>query len=672
MILQSLVTLAEREGLVENEAYETKDIHWRINVKPDGRYISFESLLQYDLIPVKKKKPKPRGRSSLVPRPFPGARQTGTKPDAGFLHGNSSFVLELDLSKEHKYSKRELNRRRGEFSKLIQSAIDKVTDRGLRSVLDFLSSSGDFEKAKKAAAAKFDAGELFSNHLIAFCLYSDTNPFVHLRPKLIKYWNDLRAKMADKQSADQCLITGRIAPSIDKHPPLKRVPGGTPSGVALVSFNEDAFESYGLKRNKNAPVCRPAAEAYTTAINRLLDPTYLDPHNPSIRLPEQRVQLSNDTVAVFWTDTSSRIPAAIVPAVGEGEPEAIKKFGISLGLHESWSEIQGEKEEQISPEPVRRTFRAPWEGEGIKSYELKDTHAFRLLILSGTQGRAIVRAFHSSRICDTVNAVKNWFDDIRISTLKGKPALWRLINSLALRRDRANLSPNLSSRVFLSILNGKELPHEVLETAIRRCRSEPNSRQIGARLIGDQKVTPERAALIKAYLNRQRRRQASPDYISYLEVKPMLNEEERNRGYLLGRMFACVERMQELALGEVGASVTDRFFSGACATPQAVFPRLLKNEIHHYGKAREGKWAGNARWVHGIISQLAVWLVGSENGMQKDETIERFLKRTVGRPLKGFPAFLPLPEQGLFTLGYHQQRAEFFRPKQKNELNQPV
>jgi CRISPR-associated protein Csd1 len=128
---------------------------------------------------------------------------------------------------------------------------------------------------------------------------------------------------------------------------------------------------------------------------------------------------------------------------------------------------------------------------------------------------------------------------------------------------------------------------------------------------------------------------------------------------LLGRMFACVERMQELALGDIGANVTDRYFGGACATPQAVFPRLLRMEVHHFRKAREGKWGGSARWLHGQIDRLAAWLVGEANGMQEGEVIESFLRRSAGRSLVGFPAFLPLPEQGLFALGYHQQRAEF-------------
>jgi len=149
-----------------------------------------------------------------------------------------------------------------------------------------------------------------------------------------------------------------------------------------------------------------------------------------------------------------------------------------------------------------------------------------------------------------------------------------------------------------------------------------------------------------------------------------MNEEERNRGYLLGRMFACIERMQELALGEVGAGITDRYFAAACATPQTVFPRLLKTEVHHFRKAREGRAAGAARWLHRQIDGLASSLVGAGNGMQTGEGVEEFIRRTAGRSLVGFPAFMSLPEQGLFVLGYHQQRAEFYTKRDVATTNE--
>jgi CRISPR-associated protein Csd1 len=667
MILQSLANLAHREGLTENPHYEPKDIHWLIRIRPDGRFLALESLLQEPDNGKKKTRSKPRGMSSLAPRAFPGAAGSGIAIDAPFLVGNASFVCGLDVTKEQKHGARagELERRIAAFRALVAAGQAETNDAGLSAVEAFLSSAAYLEKARVVVGERAKDGELQSNHLIAFVLDTDDLP-VHLRPAVENYWSRYRSGMTAGEQRRQCLVTGAVGPTADKHPLIKPVPGGTPSGVAIVSFNAGAFESYGFSRNENAPVSRSAAEAYTTALNRLLSPARPDPRNPNEMLPEQRVLLSKDTIAVFWTEVASRVPAAIGPAIDGGDAAAAEALGIALSPDPSYAQLGTDRIVQVSTEPLRAAHAAAW--KGINPAELEDPGAFRLLVLSGGQGRPTIRAYHSSTVQDVVLAVRHWFDDIRLSTSRGRPALRWLLSTLAVRGDKERLPPNLAAEMFLAILANSPLPMAVLETAVRRCRSEADTAEDRGRTVRNQKTRPERMALIKAWLNRARRtpvvrEQLAHEGVTYEEVKPAMNDEERNKGYLLGRMFACVERMQELALGEVGATLTDRYFSAACATPQAVFPRLLRMEVHHFRKAREGKWGGSARWLHSHIDRLAEWLVGEVNGMQPSEGTEAFLRRSAGRSLRGFPAFLPLSEQGLFTLGYHQQRAEFFKKR---------
>lgn len=671
MILQSLVRLAEREGLVDNPHFETKELHWRVAATPRGEFGGLESLLQ---VPDGggRVKARPRGLLVLVPRPLPAASITGVAPDAGYLVGNASFVCAVDLSEDQKYVARtgELERRFAEFRRLVEEATNRLQDEGLVAVVSLLRNGEQMAHVRNEVLARSEAKELASNHLIGFRVVGDDAAFVHLRERVMQDWTAHRSRVAADEQPHQCLVTGLVGPAIDKHPPIKKVPGGTPSGVAIVSFNASAFESYGLSRNENAPVSRHAAEAYTAALNRLLDPRFPDPRRPGVLVPEQHVRLSDDTVAVFWTDQPSRVPTVIMPAVGAGDPDALRELGIGLPLDEIYAELgdNDEDERLPSPQPIGLVHEAPW--KGIRPEELEEPGAFRLLILSGGQGRATVRSFHTSRVRETVAAIRGWFQDIRLGTLRGRPALYRLLNSLAVRGERKNLPPNLASEVFLAILTARPLPRWVLEAAVRRCRSEPDGVEQNGKVRRGHKVLYERAALIKASLNRSRGTIAQAQGIRFQEVRPTMNDEERNRGYLLGRMFACLERMQELALGEVGASVTDRYFSAACATPQAVFPRLLKTEVHHYRKACDGQRGGTARWLHGQISCLAMWLIGEENTMRPGETLEPFLKRMAGRPVRGFPAFLPLIEQGLFTLGYHQQRAEWFKKRDVEDADQ--
>jgi CRISPR-associated protein Csd1 len=116
-------------------------------------------------------------------------------------------------------------------------------------------------------------------------------------------------------------------------------------------------------------------------------------------------------------------------------------------------------------------------------------------------------------------------------------------------------------------------------------------------------------------------------------------------GYLLGRLMAVIEKMQATALGsEINASVVDKYFGAASATPGAVFPRLLKNFRHHARKAKDGDKAAVG------------WAVRLEK--ESDRLLE---------PLQGFPSFLPLDQQGLFVLGYHHQRHSFFQSREERE-----
>jgi len=155
-----------------------------------------------------------------------------------------------------------------------------------------------------------------------------------------------------------------------------------------------------------------------------------------------------------------------------------------------------------------------------------------------------------------------------------------------------------------------------------------------------------RAALIKAVLNRRKR--YSNTYSDYREVQRDMDPNNTSPGYLLGRLMAVMERMQQAALGDINSSLVDRFFSGASATPGAVFPRLLKNLRHHARKAKdEPKSRGTARWLEAQLDEILA-------------------------PLAGFPTYLDLEQQGLFVLGYHHQRKVLWTKREDRDSNANV
>jgi CRISPR-associated protein Csd1 len=123
-----------------------------------------------------------------------------------------------------------------------------------------------------------------------------------------------------------------------------------------------------------------------------------------------------------------------------------------------------------------------------------------------------------------------------------------------------------------------------------------------------------------------------------------LNEQSKLPAYILGRLFAELEKVQQEAIGSLNASIKDRYFTSACATPKSVFPVLLRLSQHHIAKAKYGQ--NSDRRIEGLLNMLDV-----EN--------------------KPFPSHLTLDEQGVFILGYYQQRANFYI-KTKNQEAEPA
>lgn len=114
-----------------------------------------------------------------------------------------------------------------------------------------------------------------------------------------------------------------------------------------------------------------------------------------------------------------------------------------------------------------------------------------------------------------------------------------------------------------------------------------------------------------------------------------LDPDNIQPGYRLGRLFAVLERLQGDAINSPNATIVDRYFGAACATPAVVFPRLMKMAQHHASKSPRGDWF--QRQIQDVVNGL-------------DAT-------------NAFPSTLPLQQQGLFSIGYYHQRADLFTSK---------
>ena len=332
------------------------------------------------------------------------------------------------------------------------------------------------------------------------------------------------------------------------------------------------------------------------------------------------LRLSGDTLVCYWTPQS---------------PFAAQLTGLF--------EVQLER----SADEVRHLYQSIWSGRPV---ELDDPSAFYALVLSGAQGRVVARSFLELTVGEAQKNLAAHFGDIAIVRNTPKPKKNDLPPTFPLRDllaalgglGQAEVPAPLAEQFVQAALRGSQYPMTLLQRALLRQRAE-----IGRADWSDLARRDARAALIKAVLNRRRRLDST---VSYPEVTLMLDPENTQPGYLCGRLMALTERLQQAALGDVNASVVDRFFSAASATPQAVFPRLLKNARHHARKAADGD-----------RSRLAFVL---------DREIDRVVDKLGAKT--GFPSFLSLEDQGFFVLGYHHQRHALFQPREKSPAEADV
>jgi CRISPR-associated protein Csd1 len=590
MILQALYELSERERLMEDPDFEPKLVTWVVRLSPEGHLIHIERADIMRSVPR-----QPTGRA-------------GTKAPACFLVDNTKYVFGLP-TKNKTFAPEEGREKAALFRSLVAEAARETGDVAAKAVFRFLE---DLE----ANRIKVELDEKCKpNDLFAFIVSPDADQFVHERLAIKEFWRRKRCGDADQEAkGSACLVSGRPVKGNQLFPLIRGVPGkGTSTGVALVSFNKNAFTSYGWERNANAPISREAAEACSTALNRLLHRAYPLPSGRT--LPRQNVQISADTVVCYWTKRESDF-SSVFAGILEGNPEEV-----------------GEQ------------YRSVWRG---KLAEISDPTAFYALTLSGSQGRAIVRDWFESTVQAVAHNLNQHFADLEIVRNAKSPRgageppcfpLGVLLESLAANGKREEIPPAHAAAIVRAALQGIPYPLSILQRAVERQRAE-----IGRDTWTDFTRRDARAALIKAVLNRRRRSRAA---LNYEEVSSTMDPSVASQGYVLGRLLAVLERLQQEAQGEVNATVIDRYFSGASASPKSVFVRLLKNTRHHVSKIKgEGSKYGLALRLEKIV----------------DETAERFDPKH-----NGFPAYLDLEQQGLFILGYHQMRHWLWLSKEERD-----
>ena len=508
---------------------------------------------------------------------------------ANYLYDNSAYVLGYSDKDDSEKNQLYFNT----FVEKVQSILDRMPDNSdIRTLMNFYAQGREaihseveqdplWEDIKKNLSKKYS--------VFSFRIEGDLR--ILAEKKELMQTNE---GTKNDNSRGLCMVTGVQGELVDTT--TATMIQGSQATAKLVAFQVNSgYDSYGKEKCGNAPISHEAEFAYTTALNTMLR-----------RDSRNKFTVGNRTF-VFWASSNDK--------AAEQAEESL--FDL-LGYSEEKKDNPNAKIEQ-----VRKVFTAIYSGSLSTSLEDR----FYILGLAPNSARIAVVYWSETPLRDFAGKILRHFDDMEIiDTRKDrKPymGIKDILSAVTLGGKQSEATPNLPESIIKSIFLGTPYPYTLLSACIRRIRAES----------GDGNA---RIAIIKAFLNRQN--------VNDKRMEIMLDKRNTNQGYLCGRLFAVLDRIQEDANGI--SSIRERYMNAASSTPSSVFATILNLSSHHLENlSNEGKKVFYEKLKQEIIDKISS---------------------------DGFPAHLDLQDQGRFFVGYYHQRQDFFNKKEENNNDESV
>lgn len=482
--------------------------------------------------------------------------------------------------------------RHRQFKALVQQCAEVTQDPNVLAVARFLAKWNPAVDNVKLVEQKIEPSQVFT-----FCVNHpnfDTVIPADAQAGLStvqSFWS--RQLTGENSDSDQraimtCLVLGKDPRPVEERLPIsiKGIPNGQTSGTALVSANAVPFTSYGLKNSLTSPICREAGEGFGKALNYLL------------ATEDSRFILNNDVAYVFWTQNTTRFRAATYK---NDQPSKIRNVLVKA--------IKGEK--RLARLQANRFYAAA---------------------LTASGARVVVRDWIDTTLHNAIINLVNWFDAQDLVDSFGEVddqrrylSIYRLSRCLYRDPSKEDIA-RITTRLMHVAIAGGKLTHEMLVQLVKRNRAERD-------------VTRDRAALIKLILTTQ---QKTPEEnpmadMHCLNPDPQFKDPLDRAAYHCGRLLAQLEQVQSQALGrDVNATLIDRFYGAASATPGKVLGKLVEGAQPHLARIRKDR--------RGTYEAL----------QQKLEDILCNISPEAGL----FPNSLNSQQQSIFALGYYHQRAQ--------------
>ena len=584
MILKALYDYYHRSGSLAPQGMEYKEIAFLIVIDKEGNFLRLEDR-RIDSKTSSKFLVLKGIRSGVTPKPY-------------VYWDNVEYIL--NYTKLHK----ELSDEESLKEKLVKErdeAIVKAQNKHNALIEKYNSISQQFPDNEqfRAVSLFFKGNRLSEVYEDPLWKTIEKKPTVNLsfllegELSVVAEHKDLQELIADEPSGDNeaknvsiCLITGNNAGLVESTTPTG-IPGGQAT-ARLVAFQVNSgYDSYGKSKGFNASISKEAESSYTTALNKLL-----------AKDSRNKFYIGSRTF-LFWASSNNETALEV-------EDNIFALFGFKA---------EQEDDPNKGIEQVEKFFKSIFSGVTKSSTDDK----FYFLGLAPNSARIAVVYWAETPIKEFAGLLLKHFDDFEIAdTRKEKrpyKGLYNILSAVALNGKVSDIQSNLPEGVIKSMLQGLPYSYSLFSAAISRIRAE-------------QSITIARAAIIKAYLNRLNDNNK--------KITITMDKENKNQGYLCGRLFATLEYLQD----RTGAStIRSRYMCAASATPASVFATLLNLSVHHSEKLDKGAQIFFENLKAEIVSAISPG---------------------------GFPAHLDIQDQGRFMVGYYHQRQVFYTSKEKS------
>lgn len=624
-MLNLLVDYAKTHGLTVEPGFKPKTIRWAIVCDKSGRFLNIQELGNFD---VKNN----RGQTfNVCPDLSQPEMRAGGSGCRHFLVDNVEVVtllgkngnVQIDDSL-NKNDRRKAKDKHDFFVSLLRQAASAMKE--LASIASLLDS----EESLAVIHGAFTKENFKPTDRVTFAVAGRTPMFLVEDNAWHDWWRGFRQSLVGKKfqkkssrekgvspgiKSMRCFGSGQLVEPALTHFKIEGL--GSAMQDLLISFKQESFQSYFLQQSKNAAVSEEMATAYRAGLNDIIS--------------KNSQQIAGAKV-IHWYAGEERV---------EKHEDPMGLLDDSLDL--SWLDVAGEEGNERDALHCARVFLNSLRSRSGTSPKLTNLADYRYyaMVLSANSGRAMAREWIEGKFGELAESILAWYEALEITNIYGN----RSANSPKIERVITCMLPIMKpgqkygdwikpiggerSQLWHAAISRKaSLPYKVLlrliplhqafmlsgdfEEALDE-RSQNRAKNLS--------ILYTRMGLLKAYHTRK----------GDQNMRPYLNEEHPAPAYHCGRLMAVLTKLQQAALGSVGAGVVQRYYAAASATPALVLGRLVRNSNYHLEKIKD------KREREGLIDLFTgIWCSLKDN----------------------VPKIITLEEQSLFALGFYQQLAK--------------